>query len=114
MCSESMATDHWGPAGPGNTFLRNGVQTHGIIVRDHSHDQIVFGNVLAPDAYYNNLVVDESVLNTLVHGNYDDGAVQWDPVISDHTIPDSYYLAFVRRFSALNRGHQSEVIWDAR
>jgi hypothetical protein len=52
-------TDHWGPAGPGNTFLRNGVQTHGLNVRDHSHNQIVIGNVLAPDEYYNELVVDE-------------------------------------------------------
>ena len=46
-----------------------------------------------PAAPNNQLDVEESVLNTLIHGNYVNDAVQWDPGISDHTIPDSYYLA---------------------
>ena len=90
--------DYWGPAGPNNTFLRNGVQNHGIQVQDHSHDQVIFGNVLEPDGGNNSIVIDGSVLNTFVHGNHVDGAVQWGPGISDHKIPTSYYLAGVPWF----------------
>ena len=33
--------------------------------------------------------------NTIIHGNYDAAhkAIVWDPTISDHNIPNSYYLA---------------------
>jgi len=84
-------SDYWGPVGPGNTMLRNCVQDEGIVINDSSHGQFVIGNTL-PSGAQNQIVIDASVHNTVVHGNYVNGAVQWDPGIADHTISESYYL----------------------
>ena len=87
---EAYDTDNWGPAGPGNTFLRNCVQSKGIKLEDHSHSQNLIGNVLGDSP---NVISDDgTVQDTLSHGNYQQGAVTWDPNISDHNIPNSYYL----------------------
>jgi hypothetical protein len=92
IVQETAVSDYWGPVGPGNTFLRNCVEYEGLWIDDHSHDQNVVGNTLT-DGAKNDLSIDPSVEGTLVHGNWVDGAIQWDPGIPNHTIPDSYYLA---------------------
>jgi hypothetical protein len=88
-----ISADYWGPSGPNNTFLRNAAQVYGITVRDESHDQVLLGNVLAPTGTNNFVDIKAGVLRTIIHGNWVNGAVQWDSSIPDHTIPDSYYLA---------------------
>ena len=40
---EIDVADYWGPCGPGNTFLRNRVESEGIQIMDHSHYQNVIG-----------------------------------------------------------------------
>ena len=82
--------DWWGPVGPGNTALRNCVLEEGIFVRDSSHRQNLVGNVLLGDP--NVIEVHTSVTGTLLHGNYEAGAIVWDPGITSHDIPASLYL----------------------
>ena len=93
---EGVASDAWGATGPGNTFLRNCTQAEGVQLYDYSHRQNFVGNEL--DDYPNSIRPDATVQDTLLHGNYQDGAITWDPGISNHTIPDSYYLGGVPRF----------------
>ena len=83
--------DFWGPAGPGNVFFRNCVESLGIRLFDHSHLQKIIGNVL-PVVPNNTIWVDVSVQNSFVHGNSVNGEIQWDPQNSDRTIEDSLYL----------------------
>ncbi len=90
IVQEVNSSDAWGAAGPGNTFLRNCVQQEGIQLKNQSHTQNLVGNVLG--YYPNSIRIDPDVQDTLVHGNFTDGALQWDPAISDRTIPNSYYL----------------------
>jgi hypothetical protein len=89
VVQEVDIADYWGPCGPGNTLLRNRVESEGIDVDDYSHGQNVVGNELTSDP--NDITVFASVQDTLLHGNYQDGSISWDPNISDHDIPDSYY-----------------------
>ncbi len=84
-------SDAWGPSGPGNTFLRNCTQAEGIDIYDRSHQQNLVGNVLG-DSPLNDIDINASVQDTLLHGNYQNGAIQWDAAIADHTLPPSYYL----------------------
>ena len=89
VVQEVDVSDYWGPCGPGNTLLRNRVESEGIQVMDYSHRQNVVGNQLTTDP---NIVSEEgNVQGTLIHGNYQDGSISWDPNISDHDIPNSYY-----------------------
>lgn len=89
VAQEVDVADYWGPCGPGNTLLRNRVELEGIQVMDYSHRQNVVGNELTTDP---NVVSEEgNVQDTMVHGNYQDGSITWDPNIPDHDIPDSYY-----------------------
>ena len=83
-------SDYWGPVGPGNTFLRNRIESYGIRIRDYSHFQNVVGNELV-DA---NQVIEihDSVEDTFLHGNYVNGALTWHPDVADRTIPNSLYL----------------------
>lgn len=90
VVQEIDVSDYWGPCGPGNTFLRNTVESEGIDVLDHSHQQNVIGNVLGGGA--NDLTIESGVENTLAHGNVIGGTTEWDTDIADHTIPSSYYL----------------------
>ncbi|NOZ71871.1 MAG: hypothetical protein GXP38_08150 [Chloroflexi bacterium] len=83
-------SDYWGASGPGNTFLRNCTQAEGIELMNASHKQNIVGNVLG---YSLNVISDDgTVRDTLIHGNYQLGSVQWDPSIPDRNIPKSYYL----------------------
>jgi hypothetical protein len=85
--------DYWGPAGPGNTFLRNTVETGEVNVEDHSDGQNFIGNVLVSPASGSAVLrVNSTVSGTLMHGNRIGGVVQWDPSVPDRDIPDSYYL----------------------
>ena len=93
---EGVASDAWGPTGPGNTFLRNCVQAEGVQLYDYSHRQNLVGNELG--SYPNTIRPDAGVEYTLIHGNYEEGAITWDPGIANHTIPTSYYLDGVPRF----------------
>ena len=90
VVQEMDLADAWGATGPGNTFLRNCTQAEGIDIMDYSHKQNLVGNVLE-NPPTNVISLDATVEETLVHGNYEDGAITWDPAISDHTIPPSYY-----------------------
>jgi hypothetical protein len=86
---EMAASEYGGPAGPGNTFFRNRVESAGISVSAGSLGQNVVGNSLvAPTGF---ISVDGSAFGALVHGNVLRGAVQWDPDIPDHNLQDSYY-----------------------
>jgi hypothetical protein len=87
VVQEIDVSDYWGPVGPGNTFLRNRIETEGFDVFDHSHEQNFVGNELPVD----DIDIDATVNSTLVHGNHVSGSIQWDNTISDHTVPVSYY-----------------------
>ncbi len=91
IVQEINSSDYWGANGPGNTFFRTCVQAEGIQIMNDSDDQNVVGNVLG-DASPNIITEDSTIDGTLKHGNYELGAVQWDPTIADHNLPDSYYL----------------------
>lgn len=84
--------DYWGPVGPGTVFLRNAVEDSGITVGDHSHGQMLIGNVL-PDRRGNTIKVERGVRNTVLHGNRVRGVVGWDPDRQDRVVPDSLYLS---------------------
>ena len=79
--------DHWGPMGPGNTFLRNVIQGEGIYLMDHSHGQNFIGN--RSTAWSD----DGTSENTVRHGELINGTVHWDTAISDQIIPASLYLS---------------------
>ncbi len=91
IVQEVNSSDAWGASGPGNTFLRNCVQEDGIQLKHQSHTHNLVGNVLS--YYPNSIRIDPDVKDTLVHGNFTDGALQWDPAIADRNIPSSYYLS---------------------
>jgi len=93
---EGVASDAWGPTGPGNTFLRNCVQAEGVQLYDYSHRQNLIGNEMS--SYPNTIRPDATVEDTLIHGNYEEGTITWDPGISNYIIPDSFYLDGAPRF----------------
>ena len=82
--------NYGGPAGPGNTFFRNIIETRHVTVSDHSHYQNIIGNVFSTDNQF--IYIETSVYHTVVHGNTIRGIVEWDPNISNHNFPFSYYL----------------------
>jgi len=86
--------DYWGPAGPGNTYFRNRVNSsEGIIYYDASHGQNVVGNITIKINNASDIATDE-----LEHGNVINGIVHWDPDISHHELLESYYLSSVPSF----------------
>ena len=87
---EIDVSDYWGPCGPGNTFFRNRVEAEGIEIMDYSHGQNVVGNELGSGI--NVISVESTVTDTLIHGNYENGSISWDPSISVHELPPSLYL----------------------
>ncbi|MCP4199635.1 MAG: dockerin [Proteobacteria bacterium] len=91
VVQEVDIADAWGAAGPGNTFFRNCTQSEGIQIWEPSHQQNLIGNVLGLSPI-NDIDINAMAEDTLVHGNYQNGAVQWDPSIENHTLPASYYL----------------------
>ena len=80
-------SDYWGPAGPGNTYLRNIVKGDGIICYDHAHEQNLLGNITT-----SMINTENSCQRLLEHGNIINGVIVWDNQIADHTIPASLYL----------------------
>ena len=84
--------DYWGPAGPGNVFLRNVVETGIVTIEDHSEGQSFVGNTVRSESGDGSIRIHESVQNTLLHGNRVGELVQWDPSIPVHDVPMSYYL----------------------
>lgn len=90
VTQEIVVSDFWGPAGPGNTILRNCVLFENLGVYDHSDGQNIIGNMLGEDSA---IYIHPSVQQTFVHGNFVNGGLQWDPGVSDHTIPTSLYLS---------------------
>ncbi|MBN1559091.1 T9SS type A sorting domain-containing protein, partial [candidate division KSB1 bacterium] len=88
VVQEVQVADYWGPMGPGNTFLRNKVESESFRVDDHSHGQNIVGNEIVKGS----LTIQSNVENTLKHGNVIRGAVAWDPAIADQNIPVSCFL----------------------
>jgi hypothetical protein len=84
--------DYWGPAGPGNVFLRNEAESGTVNVEDFSHGQSFVGNFVRSESGEGIIRIHPSVQNTLLHGNQVGKTVQWDPLISSRDIPFSYYL----------------------
>lgn len=80
-------SDYWGPAGPGNTFLRNRVQGDGILCYDHSDEQNLLGNMTTYLINSGN-----TCQHLLEHGNNINGVMVWDKKIPEHTLPASFYL----------------------
>jgi hypothetical protein len=86
VVQEIGISDHWGPMGPGNTFLRNVVQGPGVYLSDHSHFQNLIGNTSKK------WVDDGSSAGTIRHGEKVNGVLVWDESIADRAIPVSCYL----------------------
>ena len=87
---EVDVSDYWGATGPRNTFYRNRVEAEGIEVMDYSHGQNIVGNELGTGLDV--LTIDSTVTDTFVHGNYQNGAIGWDPATANHTLPPSLFL----------------------
>jgi len=87
--------DYWGPAGPNNTIFRNSVLLKDIYAEDSSQHQNIIGNFIEPGTFYydqdDRWPHNIDLSTYIMHGNWYDGLMHWDPAISDHTIPDSYY-----------------------
>jgi hypothetical protein len=90
IVQEAGSADWWGPAGPGMTFFRNRIESENLDIMDHSHNQNIIGNEFTGET--NNISIEPEIMGILVHGNNVRGQVTWDPSISDHDLPDSYYL----------------------
>ena len=85
--------DYWGPAGRGNTYFRNRVIGKGITYHDYSHYQNLLGNV--------STTIDNSDGTSeymLEHGNVINSVVEWKDSITDHNLPESYYLDHAPQF----------------
>lgn len=84
-------SDYWGPSGPGNIYSRNrvlsGETTDGISYYDATKKQNVIGNstITIRDS-------DGKAHDNIEHGNVVNASIVWDNTISDHNIPNSYYL----------------------
>ena len=77
VVSKIMTTDWWGPAGEGNTFLRNRVKLANITVFDNTERQnLVANEVLGSNG---NIQIDANLQNkTLLHANMVAGAVNYN------------------------------------
>ncbi|HML54057.1 MAG TPA: glycosyl hydrolase family 28-related protein [Solidesulfovibrio magneticus] len=90
LVEEIDATDCWGPAGPGNVFLRNVVSQEGIEIMDASHGQMVLGNLLLSGGP---LRVEPGITGVVVAANTILPATSADGDCDVTTVPDSLYLA---------------------
>ncbi|WP_010250445.1 dockerin type I domain-containing protein [Acetivibrio cellulolyticus] len=102
IVQEVTIGDYWGPAGPGNTFLRNRIEKEGITVEDSSNyqnfigNELVSGNILwDTDSRYPHRIDSSTFLR---HGNYMEGNIEWDLNISDKSFPKSYYMSDKPKF----------------
>lgn len=78
--------DYWGPAGSGNTFFRNIVESGGIDIEDHSHDQNLIANWLVQD----DIRIHPSVNGTLLYRNWIETPMEQE---TQYPLPTSYYLS---------------------
>jgi hypothetical protein len=94
VVEEVDATDYWGPAGPGNVFLRNVVSKEGIEIMDASHDQAALGNLILAGGP---LTVAKGITGTVLTGNV---VSPTDTVteITDPDVPQSLYLPAMPNF----------------
>lgn len=83
-----------------NVVLRNRTTLTGIAGWSDTGINYIVGNELPPVKIElngaTNSIGSTSMAASLVHGNYvsyEDEGLSWDPAVSDHTIPDSYYLS---------------------
>lgn len=92
--------DYWGPTGPHVAYLRNRVvndelrsdgrgEDEAIALDDHSDYQYLLGNVLENGTLQNDGTPD--MATNVIHGHVEGGATAWDPELSDHELPVSYY-----------------------
>ena len=89
VVEEISVSDYGGPVGPGNTFFRNRIVSGNLTIQEYSHGQNVVGNLFCTS--FQKIVLDSTILNTMIHGNVFEGSVEWDPEIADYQIPNSYY-----------------------
>ncbi len=84
-------SDAWGPIGPGNTYLRNRVESDQTDLGYNYFDATTHTNAIGNSFITLN---DRYGLasNNIEHGNLIDGEEIWDSEVSDNNIPDSYYL----------------------
>lgn len=87
IVQEIGISDYWGPAGPGNVYFRNRVESKNIFVKDASHFQVIVGNELLKGL----INIDPSVTEKTVFGNLIKGKISWDTAPQNHTLPASYY-----------------------
>jgi len=83
-------TDYWGPAGPGNTFYRNKVETLNLSIEDYSHNQNVIANEVI--ATFASVIIQSNCNNTLKHANNENGNIEWIPDLISYSLPQSLYL----------------------
>lgn len=95
LVEEIDATDYWGPAGPGNVFLRNVVSQEGIEIMDASHGQMVLGNLLLSGGP---LRVEPGITGVVVAANTILPATSADGDCDVTTVPDSLYLSAIPAF----------------
>jgi hypothetical protein len=91
VLQEAYVSDYWGACGPGNTLFRNRIQSEGLKIDDYSHGQNVLCNELGTGDDV--ITVFDTVQDTLLHGNYVEGAIEWDPAIAAREFPASLYRA---------------------
>lgn len=97
LVEEIDVTDYWGPAGPGNVFLRNVVSQEGIEIMDASHDQAVLGNLLLSSGP---LRVESGITGVVLAANTILPATSPDGGCDVTAVPDSLYLAAKPSFFA--------------
>lgn len=91
IVQEIGISDHWGPMGPGNTFLRNLIEGEGVFLNDHSDYQNLIGNT------FYSWGDDGTSVGTLRHGEKIKDEFIWDSRLT-YQIPESFYLDSVPSF----------------
>jgi hypothetical protein len=91
IVQEIGISDHWGPMGPGNTFLRNLIEGEGVFLNDHSDYQNLIGNTFY---FWGD---DGTSVGTLRHGEKVKDESIWDSSLI-HQIPETFYLDSVPSF----------------
>ncbi|WP_428566119.1 MAG: glycosyl hydrolase family 28-related protein [Solidesulfovibrio sp. DCME] len=97
MVEEVDDTDYWGPAGPGNVFLRNVVAKEGLEIMDGSNGQAALGNLLLAGGP---LSMAEGITDTVLSGNVVTDAASAVVTIPESDAPASLYLTATPSFFA--------------
>jgi len=85
-------SDAWGAMGPGNTYLRNRVESNQTTKGFSYYDVNTLTNVIG-NSFITLNDIQGLATNNIEHGNVIDGVTVWDPNINDNNIPPSYYLS---------------------